>query len=173
MDYNELEKKYQQLLTENKRLKALIDNYRSYLSLPIQFSQEISEQQAHLSPPEKHSAQSGTSKSTNKFSTTEAKINIFMSLFKGRQDVYAKRWQSTAGKSGYSPVCLNEWDREFCKKPQIKCSACDNKNYAPWNAEAVNSHLRGEKILGVYPLLLDETCTFLAIDFDGDGWGKT
>ncbi|MFQ5628426.1 MAG: DEAD/DEAH box helicase family protein, partial [bacterium] len=103
-------------------------------------------------------------------SSPEAKIALFLTLFKGREDVFAKRWQNKTGRSGYAPVCLNEWDRALCQKPQIKCSACKNQNFAQWDARTVDGHLRGIEVLGIYPLLNDETCCFLAIDFDGPGW---
>ena len=55
------------------------------------------------------------------------KISLFMSLFRGRADVYAKKWQSKEGKSGYSPVCINGWSKGVCNKPRIKCSDCTNE----------------------------------------------
>ncbi|MEQ8156585.1 MAG: hypothetical protein ABRQ25_17185 [Clostridiaceae bacterium] len=95
-----------------------------------------------------------------------------MSLFKGRTDVYAKRWINKDGKAGYSPVCINEWKKWICNKPRTKCSQCENRKYSELNFDAVNRHLRGEDILGIYPMLADEGCYFLAMDFDDDGWEK-
>lgn len=96
-----------------------------------------------------------------------------MSLFKGRDDVYAKRWDSKRkGTAGYSPVCLNEWKRGVCGKPKVACSACVNKLYAPMDEVAVDNHLRGTLVAGIYPMLRDETCCFLAIDFDDGNWQK-
>jgi len=94
-----------------------------------------------------------------------------MSLFMGRDDVYAKRWENRKkGSSGYSPVCGNEWIPGICQKPKIKCSACKNKKYLKLDRQAIESHLRGKIVIGIYPLLSDEKCWFLAMDFDGEGW---
>jgi hypothetical protein len=61
----------------------------------------------------------------NRFSPTEAKIALFRSLFRGRDDVYPRRFESRkTGKSGYSPVCANEWVQGICEKPRIKCTEC-------------------------------------------------
>lgn len=169
MDYDEVYKKYQQLLEENQRLKATIDAYRSRLGLPTRNLKNDSPQ-IQPCPTDNPSIQSDRSETINNKSSPDAKIKLFMALFKGRDDVYAQKWYSRAGKSGYSPVCLNEWNKDICKKPQIKCSSCNNKNFAIWSTDAVDDHLRGKTVLGIYPLLKDESCYFLAIDFDDDGW---
>ncbi|WP_338055994.1 TOTE conflict system archaeo-eukaryotic primase domain-containing protein [Thermanaerosceptrum fracticalcis] len=83
-----------------------------------------------------------------------------------------KGGKTKEGKSGYSPVCLNEWARGICNKPKIKCSECGNRNYAVLDFAAIDKHLRGKDVFGVYPMLPDETCYFLAIDFDDEGWEK-
>ena len=98
------------------------------------------------------------------------KIALFMSLFQGREDVYAHRWESKNGGSGYSPACKNEWRKGVCLKPRGKCRDCGHAAYLPYDERAVAAHLSGSCVLGVYPLLRDETCHFLAIDFDGEGW---
>ena len=96
-----------------------------------------------------------------------------MSLFKGREDVYAKRWENKKQQtSGYSAACANEWVPGICLKPKIKCSACNQKNYLKLDKQIIENHLRGNIVAGVYPLLIDETCWFLAIDFDDEGWKK-
>ena len=60
-----------------------------------------------------------------------AAISLFMNLFRGRSDVFAQRWESsTTSKSGYSPVCENEWDKELCRKPKIKCQDCSNRLFS-------------------------------------------
>ena len=84
---------------------------------------------------------------------------------------YAKRWENkNKGSSGYSPACGNEWIPGLCQKPKIKCSACKNKNYLKLDRQAIEGHLRGKTVIGIYPLLSDERCWFLAMDFDGEGW---
>jgi len=93
-----------------------------------------------------------------------------MSLFKGRDDLYAKRWENREGRSGYAPVCLNEWKPGFCGKPEVKCASCEHRSYAALDEKVIEAYLRGNLVAGVYPLRRDEKCHFLAIDFDKDGW---
>ncbi|WP_460001754.1 TOTE conflict system archaeo-eukaryotic primase domain-containing protein [Paradesulfitobacterium aromaticivorans] len=93
-------------------------------------------------------------------------------LFKGREDVFAKRWQNKKGNSGYTPVCSNEWQKGLCPKPNGKCSDCIYKAYVALSDSLVNEHLRGKIIAGIYPLLPDETCWFVAADFDDEEWQK-
>ncbi|MCY4231008.1 MAG: DEAD/DEAH box helicase family protein, partial [Alphaproteobacteria bacterium] len=99
------------------------------------------------------------------------KIALFRSLFGGRQDVYPKRWEN-AGKAGYAPVCVNEWVPRVCGKPRLKCGACPNQAFRAMTNEAIDGHLRGRHTLGVYVMLADDNCWFLAADFDGDAWRR-
>ncbi len=105
----------------------------------------------------------------NNFSIEE-QVTLFRSLFRGREDVYPVRWEGKYGRSGYSPACANEWKRPLCGKPKTKCGDCGNRNLVPVTDEVIRGHLIGKHIIGVYPLLLDETCWFLAIDFDKKTW---
>ncbi len=105
------------------------------------------------------------------------KIALFRSLFRGREDVYPRRFESRrTGRAGYPPACANEWVRGLCEKPRIKCSDCLQRRLLPVTDDVISWHLRGKDaagqpfVAGVYPLLLDETCHFLAIDFDKAGW---
>jgi superfamily II DNA or RNA helicase len=102
--------------------------------------------------------------------STEDKIALFRSFFRGREDVYPVRWEAKTGKSGYSPACANEWKRPLCVKPRLKCSECDNRELIPVTDEVIQDHLTGKYTIGVYPLLPDETCWFLAADFDKTTW---
>src|SRR5512138_1048548 len=110
-------------------------------------------------------------------SSAGAKIALFRSLFQGRADVYPVRFESQkTGRSGYSPACANEWVRGLCEKPRVKCPACPHRKLLPVTDEAIRCHLSGMDergrpfVMGVYPMLLDETCRFLAVDFDGVDW---
>lgn len=104
------------------------------------------------------------------FSTTE-KVALFRRLFRGRTDVFPTRWESkTSGKSGYAPACANEWRPGICEKPRIKCSDCGNRSLIPLSDAVIYDHLAGEHTIGVYPLLEDDTCHFLAVDFDEAAW---
>src|SRR5260370_32580148 len=102
-----------------------------------------------------------------------AKIKLFRSLFRGREDVYPGRFQSRkTGKAGYAPACANEWIRGVCEKPRIKCTDCPNRRFLQITDEVVGWHLSGRDdrgldfVMGVYAMLQDETCFFLAVDFE-------
>ncbi len=105
-----------------------------------------------------------------------AKIALFRSLFRGREDVYATRWTNAkTGRSGYAPSCANEWKPGLCGKPAISCGKCPNSAWRPVTDDAIARHLGGavdggDFTIGVYPLMPDETCRFLAADFDKDSW---
>ena len=106
-------------------------------------------------------------------SPTRDKIALFRSLFAGREDVYPRRWENAGkGKIGYAPMCANEWRRGVCHKPRVRCGACPNQAFVPITDEAVEGHLRGRHTLGVYPMLADDTCRFLAADFDKETWRR-
>lgn len=105
------------------------------------------------------------------FISTAEKLNIFRKLFRGRTDIYPVRWESkTTGKSGYSPACENEWVPIVCEKPRIKCADCTKRKLAPLTDAVVYDHLAGKQTIGVFPLLNDDTCYFLAVDFDEQDW---
>jgi hypothetical protein len=107
---------------------------------------------------------------SSRFSTTE-KVTLFKRLFRGRADVFPIRWESkTSGKSGYAPACANEWRAGVCEKPRIKCGDCGNRLLIPLSDAVIYDHLAGEHTVGVYPLLEDDTCYFLAVDFDEADW---
>jgi Uncharacterized protein conserved in bacteria len=110
-------------------------------------------------------------------SSPEAKIQLFRSLFRGREDVYPRRFESRkTNKAGYAPACANEWVRGVCEKPRIKCADCPNRRFLRVADGVIRWHLSGrddlgrEFVMGVYPMLLDETCWFLAADFDRESW---
>lgn len=103
--------------------------------------------------------------------SAEAKVALFRRRFQGRTDVYPVRWESrTTGKSGYAPACANEWRAGVCEKPLIKCGDCPNRSLIPLSDASVYAHLAGDQTIGVYPLLEDDSCYFLAIDFDEAEW---
>ncbi len=111
-------------------------------------------------------------------STTAEKIALFRSLFRGREDVFPRRWENPkTGKAGYAPVCRNEWVRGVCGKPQVKCGECPNQAFVSVGDDVLRSHLAGKTsgksidfTVGVYPMLPDETCWFIAADFDKKSW---
>lgn len=140
------------LQAENTRLKALLEANGIEWHLPTEPSDQPVERE------------------TSGLSTAE-KVALFRRLFRGRTDVYPLRWESkTTGKSGFSPACANEWRAGVCEKPRIKCSDCGNRVLLPLTDSIIYGHLAGEHTVGVYPLLADDTCYFLAVDFDETDW---
>jgi len=110
-------------------------------------------------------------------SSSALKISLFRSLFHGREDVYPRRFESRkTGKSGYQPACANEWVKGLCDKRAVKCADCPNRRFLPVTDEVVRQHLSGHDdtaksfVMGVYPMLQDEICFLLAVDFDKESW---
>jgi hypothetical protein len=110
-------------------------------------------------------------------SSSSGKIALFRALFRGREDVYPYRFENkNTGRTGYAPACGNEWVRGICEKPRIKCGDCSCRAFLAVTDEVIHWHLSGKDrlghdfVAGVYPMLADETCCFLAIDFDKEAW---
>ena len=140
------------LQAENERLAALLDSHG------IQWRQ----------PP---SPQPGVREPESPNLSTDEKIALFRRLFRGRVDVYPVRWESkTSGKSGYAPACGNEWRPGICEKPRIKCGDCGHRLMLPVSDDVIFGHLAGKHTVGIYPLLQDDTCHLLAVDFDEAEW---
>ena len=143
-----------ELQAENARLVALLEARGIEWRLPLETPADLA---------------SGTVEQLQL--TPDQKVALFRRLFRGRTDVFPVRWESkTSGKSGYSPACANEWRAGICEKPRIKCSDCGNRDLRSLTDLAIYRHLSGELTLGVYPLLSDDSCYFLAIDFDEAEW---
>jgi len=141
-----------------------------------QISRRISELQARLSSIETNEEQHRPAQQTALLSrpapsTSAQKVALFMNLFRGRTDVYPKRWVNTKKNTkGYSPACSNEWVRGVCDKRSVKCGECPNQAFIPVTEKTVHDHFQGRHVIGVYPMLEDETCWFLAVDFDKGQW---
>lgn len=162
----ELKAQNLELLAENKRLREMLN-----------LLQKSTEETSLLpSIPKYINTEKSSTASINKFSTPEEKIELFQSLFQGRIDVYAKRCYSKKhGSSYYIPACKNEWVKGICNRARVKCKDCPNRDLMPLTSEVINSHLRnkdehGAGIVGIYPLLQNENCVFLAVDFDKAKW---
>jgi superfamily II DNA or RNA helicase len=135
-------------LREVERLRAENEQLRTLLSLSQQ-TQTILTRGAPEPPPA----------GTDSPASADEKIALVRRLFGGRDDVYALRWENVrTGKSGYVPAVVGGWSRQ------------GPKTYLPLSDEAIEQHLRGRESIGVYPLLTDDTCRFLACDFDGRTW---
>ncbi len=104
--------------------------------------------------------------------TSAEKVKLFRSLFRGREEVFPTRFVSKkTGKPGYAPACSNKWEPGLCAlKTGGKCSECPNQAFIPVDDAAIVEHLTGRHVMGVYPLLDDDTCWFLAVDFDQSTW---
>ena len=183
ISYDELKRKYEALLEENKRLKLKLQEFESKAKADISPQEDVQQREALFQKLEQHPSNHPPEAAccdysfndrglVSRYSGNDEKIALFVSLFRGRTDVYAKKWHSQKGRMGYSPVCLNEWISGLCHKPKIKCSKCGNKLYGTLNESVIEKHLRGELVIGIYPMNLDETCHFMAIDFDKDDWEK-
>ena len=159
MDAGTLMRRLHELEEENKRLKSLLSEH----GIPF----EACAHDGNITV----SQFSNSTDSTISLSLQE-KVELFQSLFKGREDVFARRWYSdTTKKSGYQPVCEREWNREFCDKRKYKCSECPNRKFALLSYEHIFNHLAGKDaygrdVVGLYPILSDNTCYFLCTDFD-------
>ena len=173
MDYRELLEKYNLLIGENRRLIEENERMKTQLG-----KAERRLDEKRIAGPIKEegyrddeSTDSSLFSGVNNKSDSILKIRLFMSLFKGRDDVYAKKWENKKkATSGYSPVCLNQWQAGLCDKPKVSCSRCPNQLYDLMDEQVIEDHLRGDIIAGIYPMLPDETCHFLAVDFDDTGW---
>ena len=104
-------------------------------------------------------------------SSASAKVRLFRKRFRGRDNIYPKLWiNKTKGNKGYAPACSNEWLRGVCDKPRVRCGSCPEQAFIPVTETVLRDHLQGHHVIGVYPLLEDDTCWLLAIDFDKASW---
>ena len=161
------------LRAENRRLRSMISNN--------QFENTVAETFVPKLP---------NTKPRTRQETIDSRVELFRSLFRGREDVYARRWTNKSGDSGYSPVCEIAFRRELgCGRPKVQCSDCKVKKWIPLNDDILYQHLAGEKkgcngsvlkamrndpeerrkkevVIGLYPLLQDNTTYLLCTDFD-------
>ena len=131
---------------------------------------ELKEEQKQLLALRAQLQESSPIESDSNSYSPEQKIAIFRSLFRGRTDVFANRWQNKQGRSGYSVACDSEWVQGICHKPRVKCQDCNHRQFTEINDQIIYRHLAGQQVVGVYPLMHDNTCYFLAADFDKGQW---
>jgi superfamily II DNA or RNA helicase len=145
------------LLEENTRLKELLRQHGIDFSAPLEKQPARQEQER---PPVQIAHRSAE----------QAKIALFRSLFKGRDDVYALRWEAK-GKTGYSPASIRNWRAILSTSPEERKRVDrESRRLLPLTDTAIREHLLGKQTIGIYPLLPDETCWFLAVDFDKKSW---
>lgn len=157
-DNERLQKENARLTEENEHLRQeLVLYHQSQLSIPpLQTSAPIE--------PDKTSLMFTLS--------SDEKVTLFRSVFRGREDVFARRWYSvSSGKSGYQPVCENEWRSDLCNKKKYKCSECPHRRLASLTDRDISNHLigndpNGRDVIGLFPVLADNTCYLLCADFD-------
>jgi DNA primase small subunit len=156
--YNKLLRQYEVLHKENEVLKSLLKIHG------IEYETRMKEDMNKL-------IYSLVSVPTITLSIDE-RLRHSHSLFKGREDVFARRWFSkTTGKSGYQPVCINEWKQGICDKKRYRCAICPNRNFAPLTSQDMYRHLEGKDeyccdVVGLYAIMQDNNCAFLCADFD-------
>ena len=101
------------------------------------------------------------------------KIKLFRSLFRGREDIFSTLWNNDKTKrTGYALRCDNEWKPGVCMKPRIRCGECSNQAFLPVTDNVILDHFLGRHTVGIYPMLKDETCRLLAVDFDKGDWKR-
>lgn len=158
-------------IEELKRRLTALDLERSAIKSRIQVL-------ATASSPDRNEGPASGMATVTATSPAATKVGLFRSLFRGREDVFPRRWEnSKTGKAGYAPVCRNEWVRGVCAKPAVKCGECANQSFVPVTDDILAAHLKGRGFdgapnftIGVYPLLANETCWFMAADFDKTTW---
>ena len=157
MTFQELQVKYEEALLkvkklerENARLKEVLQEHRIAVDDAVTIPKPV----------------------PKRILSVEERVGLFRGLFKGRKDVFARRWYSKAsGKAGYQPVCQNEWNRQLCDKRKYKCAECPNRQFSPLTYDDIYKHLEGknangEDVIGLYVLKEDNTCHLLCADFD-------
>lgn len=150
---------YEDLLAENVRLKALLDKH----GISYAVSVEAAVPDEPVAP-------------VQDFPTVNLSLNerveLFQSLFRGREDIFGRRWHSVkTERSGYQPVCLNEWRQGVCDKKKFKCADCPNRQFKALEYGDFYRHLEGrdsngQDVVGIYAIREDDTCLFLCADFD-------
>jgi superfamily II DNA or RNA helicase len=147
MSGSDVQHRLDRALREVDRLRAENEQLRTLLSLSQQTRTILDRGE-----PEKLER-------TGSPASADEKIALVRRLFHGRDDVYAVRWENDrTGKSGYVPAVVGGWSRQ------------GPKTYLSLSDEPIVRHLRGHESIGIYPLLPDDTCWFIACDFDGRTW---
>ncbi len=167
----------EELIAEIAREEHKLAQLRSELSDRAARLAALHGELSSLPPAQTENQSSATPDPTAPVAMSNAeKVKLFRRLFCGREDVFARRWENPqTGRSGYSPACANEWVHGVCEKKKeagrrASCGECPNQAFLPVTDEEITGHLKGDHVMGVYPLLPDETCRFLTIDFDKGSW---
>jgi superfamily II DNA or RNA helicase len=151
----------QRLRDEVRQLKEIL--VRSGIQLPAAENDQPERRRWLPSPDEV--AQVGT------LTDNQTKITLIRSLFRGREDVYAERWRTKDGTWAYRPAGKKNWLAVLSSRPEDHRRVDrETRTLYEITDEVVKQHLTGKKTIGIYPLLVDETCWLLAADFDKTTW---
>ena len=163
-----LQKQINELQLENQLLKNILDRFG------ISYIQELK----HVKEPEntQNYDQNQGARIRHPIEITDKMVNIYLTYFWGRADVYAKRSEKKNGESGYYPQCNNFWTERCPRKhgQKIKCKDCSFRSYKQLTKKDIRAHLEGRSynasdVIGIYPLFPNGTCRFLVFDFDNHG----
>jgi hypothetical protein len=138
------------LREENARLRLRIDGTPNISHPPAGQPSATGNEMARQSAPVKAD------------SPPTLKVSLFRSLFRGRDDVYAVRWEGKNGRTGYSPAGVREWDQAVSAQHGHKRSFRLGRLF-PLDEEVIRDHLLGRQTIGVYPLLQDDACWFVGM----------
>jgi superfamily II DNA or RNA helicase len=119
---------------------------------------KLTEEQARAADPDQATLTGAPATPVHMGSTPEDKVWFYVDLFRCRSDVYALRWENRRdGRSGWMPAIRGYW-RKGMNRAQAP--------YLPLTPDVIGQHLRGEVHIGLYPLGDDDTCWWVAADFD-------
>lgn len=156
MTFQELQAKYEEALSRVKELEGENERLKKVLREHGIMVEEDMEVLLPLPVPKR-------------VLSVEERVELFRSLFKGREDVFARRWQGKE-KAGYQPACMND-KSPVCWERKHKCLDCPNRQLTPLSYDDFYKHLEGkdvngEDVIGLYVLNEDNTCNLLCADFD-------
>jgi superfamily II DNA or RNA helicase len=158
LPFESLDAENRRLRDENGRLRKLLAAHNIPIP-PLQPDSRPTVKTAESHSPEDRKEQA------------RKRVVLFRSLFRGREDVYARRWESADGRSGYTPAAQKDWKAINSSRPEDKKKVDKRtRTFFPLTDGVMANHLMGNETVGVYPLLPDETCWFLAVDFDKKSW---
>jgi superfamily II DNA or RNA helicase len=167
-DQRDLRARLESALAEGQRLR---EEARQLKALLAQHSIPLPEVRALQSPSERYLPVPADISQGGTLSDNPAKVALFRSLFRGREDVYAERWRMKDGTWAYRPAGKKDWQAVLASRPEDhKKVDRETRTLYAVTDDVIRQHLTGNKTIGIYPLLIDETCWLLAADFDKATW---
>ncbi|MDQ8181959.1 DEAD/DEAH box helicase family protein [Pelagicoccus sp. SDUM812005] len=101
----------------------------------------------------------------------EDKVLLFKRRFAARPDIFPRFWENVSkGTKGYYPVCETVYEAGVRLRPSEFYSRFGSSKFSRLDEKVIEDHLRGKHTIGSYSIRKDDTCIFLAADFDGEGW---